>query len=85
MGTSGLVDERDQIAFLNHVLGLHMEFPDNPRDLGHHGYLHLHGLEDDDLVALGDHLAFIDDNLPNIRGDLSPDLVHAWETSVEHV
>ena len=66
-----------ETAFLNHVLGLHMELADDARNVGHHRYLHLHRLEDDDLVALGDHLALVHGDLPDVRGDLSPDLVHA--------
>ena len=47
-----------------------------PGYLGHHRDLHLHRLEDADLVTLGDHLPFVDDDLPHVRSDLGADLSH---------
>src|SRR5262245_15590773 len=79
--TSGLVDQCDQIALLHDVLGLDVELPHDARDLGHDRDLHLHRLEDDELVSLGDHLALVDTNLPDVGGDLRSDLVHGAERS----
>ena len=76
MGTSRLVDQCDEVAFLDGGLGLDVELTDNPRHLGHDRDFHLHRLEDHDLVALGNHLPFIDDDLPDVGRDFGADLVH---------
>src|SRR5438552_1662229 len=73
---SGLVDQRDAIALLHRLAGLDVELAHDARDFGDHGDLHLHRLEDAYLVALGDHLALLDDDLPHVRGDLRADLGH---------
>ena len=56
--------------------GLDVQLADDTRDLGDDRDLHLHRLEDADLVALGDHLPFLDRHLPHVRGDLGADLSH---------
>src|SRR6266536_5167962 len=71
-----LVDDGDEVALLHHLLGLDVELAHDAGDLGHHGDLHLHGLEDDDLVALGDHLPLLGHHLPHVRRDLGANLSH---------
>src|SRR5205823_13163556 len=66
----------DAIALLDRLAGLDVELAHDARDFGDHGDLHLHRLEDAYLVALGDHLALLDDDLPHVRGDLRADLGH---------
>src|SRR4029078_899807 len=75
-GRSALVDQGDQVALLDHLLRLDGELARDAGRLGDHRDLHLHGLEDADLVALGDHLALVGDDLPHVRGDLRADLGH---------
>jgi len=60
-----------------------MDLAHDSGDLGRHRDLHLHRLEDHDLVALGDQLTLIDDDLPDVCGDLRSDLVHGAERSGE--
>src|SRR5436190_17016236 len=71
-----LVDDGDEIALLHHLLGLDMELAHDAGDLGHYGDLHLHGLEDHDLVALCDHLPLFRHHLPDVRRDLGANLSH---------
>ena len=49
-----------EVALLHRLLGLDVQLADDARDLGDDRDLHLHRLEDADLVALGDHLPFLD-------------------------
>ena len=73
---SALVDDRDEVAFLDHLTGFDVELAHDTGCLGDHGDLHLHRLEDADLVALGDHLSLFGDDLPHVRRDLRPNLSH---------
>src|SRR4051794_8366779 len=73
---SVFVDESDDVALLHRLLGLHVKLPHDTGHFSDHGYLHLHRLENADLVAFRDHLPFFDDDLPDVRGDLGLDLVH---------
>src|SRR5262249_17990171 len=72
-----LVDERDEVAFLDRLLGFDVDLADDTRYLRHHRDFHLHGLQDHDLVTFGDELPFFGNDLPDVGGDLGPDLVHA--------
>ena len=63
------------------VLGLDLYFPDRAGDGRLHRDLHLHRLEDDQRVALGDALTRLDVHLPDVRGDLGMDFGHVGDTS----
>src|SRR4051794_14041223 len=54
--SSGLIDQRDEIARLYRVVRLHVQFPHDAWNFGGDRDLHLHRLENDDVVALGDEL-----------------------------
>src|SRR3954469_15652555 len=73
---SRFVDERDEVPLLDRLLGFDVEFADDTWHLRDHGYFHLHRLEDHDLVAFRDHLTLLGDDLPDVCGDLGPNLVH---------
>src|SRR5262245_2193572 len=73
---SGLVDQRDAVALLHGLTGLHVELPNDTGRLGDDRDLHLHRFQNADLVALGDHLPLFDDDLPDVRGDLRSDFGH---------
>src|SRR5690242_17787950 len=81
---SVLVDVRDEVAFLDRLLRLDVDFSDDTRNLRDDRDLHLHGLEDDDLVSLGHHLALFGDDLPDVCGDLGPNLVHRGKSTCLH-
>src|SRR5262249_19233821 len=66
----------DGVALLHGLAGLDVQLPHDPGYLRHHRNLHLHRLQDADLVALGDHLSLFDDYLPDVRGDLRSDFGH---------
>src|SRR5262249_31698698 len=75
-----LVDDGDQIALLHDLLRLDVELTHDAGDLGDDRDLHLHRLEDDDLVPFGDHLPLLRHHLPHVRRDLGPDLRHRRRT-----
>ena len=53
-----------------------VQLPNDTRHFSGDGDLHLHGLEDHDVVAFGDELPFVDQHLPHVRRNLGADLVH---------
>ena len=63
------------------VLGLDLDVPHRAGDGRLHWDLHLHRLEDDQRVALGDGLTRLDVHLPDVRSDLGMDFGHVGDTS----
>src|SRR5690606_7227314 len=69
-GIGGLLDLADQVAVLDDVTLGDLQLGDPAGDLGGHGDLHLHGLQDDESVVDVDGVTFGDDDLPDVRDHL---------------
>jgi hypothetical protein len=69
-------DDGDEVAFLDDVALGHVHGGNDAGAFGQDRDFHLHGLEDDQGVAVIDMITFCRDHLPHVRDHLGADLSH---------